>query len=718
MGKKVIYHISGFDCPNCANKCEVFLNKQDDISEASIDFNNERLYITYKENELSVDQLLTLVHKVEDDDIKLELLNNNKKKKSSIFDKEFFVSVIRISIAIILTVIAKVFFDNHDHFIVAISLYSAASLICLYDIIWKIIKNIIGRRNPIDMNLLITISSLGVIVLGSLIHFDVVPEAPFMIDPFDGALVVILYQIGELLEHIASNKSKAAIASAIDLRAKTANLLKDGKIEVISPESLQIGDKIVVNVGDNIPTDGIVVDGIASLDTSSLTGEPLPLDVEVNKEVLSGMIVKSGSLIIEVKKVFTDSTIYKIMELVENSGEHKSKAEKFISKFARIYTPAVFTIGLIYLLIFGLITSSWGEAIFGCLAILVVSCPCAIVISIPLAFFAGIGLASKHGIVIKGSNYLDAICNIKTLFIDKTGTLTYGDFKISEIKPYNVSEQQLLETLYIGESRSNHPLAKAVLKGVDISEYIGDLKEYNEVPGQGIIAKYKDDVIHVGNREFLEKNSVKLEHFDTSGTSIYVAKNSVFLGYVVLKDVIREDAKDLIENLKKIKVETILLSGDKENAVKEVAQSVGIEKYHHSLLPGDKTKYIEEAISHKESRLVAFAGDGINDTPSIMRADVGYAMGGVGLDMVINNADVILMNDNPNKIYHSIKIARKTRWTATFNIIFSLLVKFTAIVLVLTGVLKQYGMVVAVAADTGLTVLMILHSLSLIYRKI
>lgn len=714
MANKVIYHISGFDCPHCANKCEVFLNKQDNIEKASLDFNNERLYVTYKDEVLSNDELLSLINKVEDG-IELEVLNNNKRKHNTIFDKEFFFNLSRIALALILTLVAKIFIDNY---VVALSFYTVASLICLYDIIWKIIKNIINKRNPIDMNLLITISSLGVIVLGSLIHFEVVKSAPFMIDIFDGALVVILYQIGELLEHVASNKSKAAIANAIDLRAKTANLLKDGKISVVSPETLQIGDKIIVNVGDNIPTDGVVVGGEASLDTSSLTGEPLPLDVSENKEVLSGMIVKSGSLIIEVKKVFADSTIYKIMELVENSGEHKSKAEKFISKFARIYTPTVFIIGLIYLLIFGLITSSWGEAVFGCLAILVVACPCAIVISVPLAFFAGIGLASRHGVVIKGSNYLDAISGIKTLFIDKTGTLTYGDFKISEIKTVNGDEKQLLETLYIGESRSNHPLAKAVLKGVDVSEYIDDISQYDEIPGQGIFAKYKGNSIYVGNKDFLVKNSVKIEHFDTNGTTIYVAKNGELLGYVVLKDIVREDAKELIDNLKKIKVQTVLLSGDKENAVKEVAGSVGIDEYHHSLLPGDKTKYVEQAISQKDKRLVAFAGDGINDTPSIMRADVGYAMGGVGLDMVIDNADVILMNDNPNKIYHSIKIARKTRLVALFNIFFSILIKFSAIVLVLTGVLKQYGMVVAVAADTGLTVLMILHSLSLIYRKI
>lgn len=714
MANKVIYHISGFNCPHCANKCEVFLNKQDNIEKASLDFNNERLYVTYKDEVLSNDELLSLINKVEDG-IKLEVLNNNKRKHNTIFDEEFFFNLSRIALALILTLVAKIFIDN---FVVALSFYTVASLICLYDIIWKIIKNIINKRNPIDMNLLITISSLGVIVLGSLIHFEVVKSAPFMIDIFDGALVVILYQIGELLEHVASNKSKAAIANAIDLRAKTANLLKDGKICVVSPEALQIGDKIIVNVGDNIPTDGVVVSGEASLDTSSLTGEPLPLDVNENKEVLSGMIVKSGSLIIEVKKVFADSTIYKIIELVENSGEHKSKAEKFISKFARIYTPTVFIIGLIYLLIFGLITSSWGEAVFGCLAILVVACPCAIVISVPLAFFAGIGLASRHGIVIKGSNYLDAISGIKTLFIDKTGTLTYGDFKISEIKTVNGDEKQLLETLYIGESRSNHPLAKAVLKGVDVSEYIDDISQYGEIPGQGISAKYKGNSIYVGNKDFLVKNSVKIEHFDTNGTTIYVAKNGELLGYVVLKDIVREDAKELIDNLKKIKVQTVLLSGDKENAVKEVAGSVGIDEYHHSLLPGDKTKYVEQAISQKDKRLVAFAGDGINDTPSIMRADVGYAMGGVGLDMVIDNADVILMNDNPNKIYHSIKIARKTRLVALFNIFFSILIKFSAIVLILTGVLKQYGMVVAVAADTGLTVLMILHSLSLIYRKI
>ena len=466
-----------------------------------------------------------------------------------------------------------------------------------------------------------------------------------------------------------------------------------------------------------IPVDGVIISGNGSLDTSSLTGESLPLDVKENDSVLSGTIVKSGSLTLIVKKEFANSTVSKIMELVESSGEHKAKAEKFITKFARIYTPVVFLIGISYALIFGFVTGIWSEAIFGGLAILVVSCPCAIVISVPLAYFAGIGLASKKGIIVKGSNYLDSLCNIGTLFIDKTGTLTYGNFEVAEIKPNNASKEQLLEALYLTESRSNHPLAKAILKGVDASKFASQISAYNEYAGEGIEAIVSKETILVGNKAFLKKKSVICEDIASSGTTIYVAKNGAYLGYVTLKDVVREDAKDLIEKLHKLGIKIILLSGDKEMSVKEVSNQIEIDDYYHSLLPQDKTKYVEKAVEQKGRKLVAFAGDGINDTPSIIRADVGYAMGGIGSDVAVENADVVLMDDNPRKIYDSIRIAKKTRRVAIFNIIFSLSVKVAVIVLILTGIMGEFGMIAAVLADTGLTVLMILNSLLLIYRK-
>lgn len=717
MSIKVCYSISGFDCPNCAAKSEKHLNKQKEIDKASLDFTNERLYVTYKDKELSVDEIKERIAQVESDPIKIALLSEKKTVDNKIFDKEFFFMLGRIVTSLLIAIFTKIFVNYHENFTLAIILYSVATIICLYDILWKVIKNIIHRINPVDMNLLLSISGIGVITLACLIHYGVLQNGPFEIDPLDGALVVALYQVGELFEHIATNKSKKAIHSAINLRADKANLLIGGEVKQVEPEELKVNDKIIVNVGDMIPVDGVIISGNGSLDTSSLTGESLPLDVKENDSVLSGTIVKSGSLTLIVKKEFANSTVSKIMELVESSGEHKAKAEKFITKFARIYTPVVFLIGISYALIFGFVTGIWSEAIFGGLAILVVSCPCAIVISVPLAYFAGIGLASKKGIIVKGSNYLDSLCNIGTLFIDKTGTLTYGNFEVAEIKPNNASKEQLLEALYLTESRSNHPLAKAILKGVDASKFASQISAYNEYAGEGIEAIVSKETILVGNKAFLKKKSVICEDIASSGTTIYVAKNGAYLGYVTLKDVVREDAKDLIEKLHKLGIKIILLSGDKEMSVKEVSNQIEIDDYYHSLLPQDKTKYVEKAVEQKGRKLVAFAGDGINDTPSIIRADVGYAMGGIGSDVAVENADVVLMDDNPRKIYDSIRIAKKTRRVAIFNIIFSLSVKVAVIVLILTGIMGEFGMIAAVLADTGLTVLMILNSLLLIYRK-
>ena len=471
MSRKVTYSISGFDCPSCASKSEHHLCKHKNIEDASIDFQNERMYITYKEDELSIDEIKAIIKEVESDPLEIELLNNKKEKKESIFDNEFFFNLSRIIFSITAAVFTKIFVNYEENFVLAIILYSLATIVCLYDILFKVGRNIINKVNPVDINLLMSISSIGVIVLGILIYYGVLPEGPFEIDLLDGVLVVALYQVGEMFEHIATNQSKRAIKSAVDLKADKANLFNDGLVRQVEPEELKVGDKIIVNVGDIVPVDGKVVSGNGSLDVSSLTGEPLPMNISGGDNVLSGSIVKSGSIIIEVLKEFSDSTVAKIMELVESSGERKAKAEKFITKFARVYTPLVFLIGITYALMFGLVTGVWPMAIFGGLAILVVACPCSIVISVPLAYFAGIGLASKKGIIVKGTNYLDSLCNIGTLFIDKTGTLTYGNFKVEEVEAVG-NKDEFLEALYAAESRSNHPIAKAIVSGVDTSKYI------------------------------------------------------------------------------------------------------------------------------------------------------------------------------------------------------------------------------------------------------
>ncbi len=716
MSKKVVYHISGFDCANCASKTERFLNKQEIIESAVIDFTNERMYITYREEPLELDELKEVIKQIEDDPLRIELMHSAKRQKYTIFTSNFWIMLTRIIVSTVLMLIGHFAFG--DCFSVGVTiLYGVAAIIVLYDIFWKVIQNIIHLRNPIDMNLLLTISSLGVFVLSLLVHFGVLQEAGFPIDMMDGVMVLILYQVGEMFEHIAQGKSKSAISNAIDLRADSANLVTDDKVTQVKPETLEIGDVIIVRIGEIIPADGIIIDGQGTLDMSSLTGEPMPVDVQNGSNVLSGSILRSGSITVRVNKVFADSTISKIIELVQSSGEHKSKAEKFITKFARIYTPVVFVIGILFALISGLVTGNWSDAIYRGLAVLVVACPCAIVISVPLAYFAGIGLASKRGVVIKGANYLDALCKLGVLFVDKTGTLTYGNFEVTKVEPNGVSKEEFLEALYCAESRSNHPIAKAIVLHQNVSELALKQEDYEEVAGLGVVTKYQGHQILAGNIELLQKYSVSAGEIEVPGTAVYVAKDGKYIGYILLQDIVRDKAKLMVEKMHELGVKVILLSGDKEATVKDVANQVGIDEYYSKLLPGDKTKIVEETILNKtDKKLVAFAGDGINDTPSIIRADVGFAMGGIGSDIAVENSDVVIMQDHPLKIYDSIVIAKKTKFVAIFNIIFSLLVKITVMVLFMTKVVNN--MEIAVFADTGLTVLMTLNSLLIIYRKI
>ena len=729
--KKHIYHISGFDCPNCAAKTERHLQKDENILECSIDFPNDRLYINYKDNPYTIEELKAKIKEVESDPIRVERINTGERKYVKIFTKEFIFDLSRVLFAIALFIIAFVFEHlNGDVFWqgefnwVSNILYLVAAGVMLYDIIWKVIMNITHLRNPIDMSLLLTISCVGVIILSMLTNLPkdnpilTAPEG-FPIEIHEGAMVIILYQIGELIEAFASGKSKVAISKAIDLRADFANLVTDNRVTQVKPEDLKIGDLIIVRVGEIIPADGEIVEGQGTLDMSSLTGEPLPVDANIGSNVLSGSILRSGSLTIKVNKVFAESTISKILELVQSSGERKAKTEKIIDKFARFYTPIVFGVGIIFTVIYGLITKEWTRALFSGLSILIVSCPCAIVISVPLAYFAGIGLASKNGVVIKGAVYIDSLAKLGTVFLDKTGTLTYGNFAVTEVVPIGVSKAEFEEAILAAESRSNHPIAKAITLHKKVSEIALEQEDYEEMAGLGIMTKYKGDVILAGNASLLELNDVKFEEIETAGTVIYVAKNGKYIGFIAIQDVIREKAKKLIAKLDDIGVKTVLLSGDKLRTVEYVASQVGIREYHAHLLPQDKTKFVEDAIAHRvDKKTIGFAGDGINDTPSIIRADVGFAMGGIGSDVAVENSDVVIMQDHPLKIYDSIKIAKLTRFVAIFNIVFSLIVKISVLVLIMTGVLKQYSMLLAMLADTGLTVLMVFHSLSLIYRKI
>ena len=720
---KAIYHISGFDCANCASHAEEHLNKHEAVQSASIDFNNERLFITFREAPLSQDEILSVIKEVEDDPIRLEPVAS-KREKEKLIGKDEIIMMIRIALSIILMVTARVLshvlgveedfetigfnWQASNHIIVLI-IYAVALAICIYDVIWEVIENIIKKRNPIDEHLLMTLSCLGAF---SIAFFPNV-EPVF----FDGVMVLVLFQIGELLEKILSKKSKAAISEAIDLRADFANLITDNKVVQVKPDTLNVGDKIIIHIGEIVPVDGKVISGEGTLDTSSLTGETMPVYVNEGKNVISGASLKTGSITVLVEKVLKDSTISKIMELVENSGEHKSKVDKFITKFARFYTPAVLAIAVIFTIIFGLVTGEWATALYRGVFVLIVGCPCAIVISVPLAYFAGIGLASKIGVVIKGANVLDQLVDVGVLFVDKTGTLTYGNFEVTKMENVGVSLEDFKIALYSAESRSNHPIAKAIILHQNTAELALKQENYEEIAGFGTSTIYMGDEILAGNRNLLISHGVNCPEITDYGTVVYVAKNSKYIGYALLRDVARPKAKELIARLDKLGIRTVLLSGDTEINVMNISREVGIKEYYSGLLPQEKVTYVDKAINEKTNRKsVVFAGDGINDTPSIMRADVGFAMGGIGSDVAVETADAVIMQDHPLKIYHAIKIARMTKHVAIFNIIFAITVK--VIVMILTMVINNFPPVIDALSDTGLTVLLVINSLLLFYRKV
>lgn len=717
--KKYIYSIKGFDCANCASKVEKHLNTKINIRSCVIDFQNDRMFIIYQDTPYTKEELLSFIKEVEDDPIEIEDANQLKKKKEKLFDKKTIFLLIRIAVVVALMVtgliVSKVMFpdienwQNEQNAWIPISIYVVALALGIYDILWEVIEHIIHLQNPIDEHLLMTLSTAGAFCIA----FFKEAEPVF----FDGVMVLALFQVGELIESMLSKKSKQAIADAIDLRADFANLVTDNKIVKVSPDKLNINDKIVIHVGEIVPVDGIVCDGTGDLDTSSLTGESMPLSVKNGDHVLSGTILKNGSLTLKVEKLFHESTISKIMELVQNSGEHKSKVDKFITRFARWYTPFVLLVAIAFFLIFGFVTKDWAAATYRSVFVLIVGCPCAIVISVPLAYFAGIGLASKIGVIIKGANILDQLCNPGVLFVDKTGTLTYGNFAVTKIVPNGITEDEFMTYLLSAESRSNHPIAKAIILHRNTAELALKQENYEELAGYGTHTNYEGHDIYAGNIDLLKNNGIDVPEINEIGTVIYVSSDGKFVGYVVLNDVIRDKAKTLVKKLNELKVKIVLLSGDTLENVKSVAEQVGIKEYHAKLLPIDKTKYVDEAMqSKKKKETVLFAGDGINDTPSIMKADVGFAMGGIGSDVAVENADVVIMQDHPLKIYHSIKIARLTRAVAIFNIVFALTIKVAVMVLTLT--IPNFPPIFDILSDTGLTVLLAINSVLIIYRKI
>ena len=720
---KKTYHISGFDCPNCAHKSELHLAKQEDIESVHIDFSTNKLFIAYKDKPFTVEQIKKIIAQVESDPLDIHEIESKKEHKEKLFTKGMWFLLARVLIGVIAIIVCLVLTLNKDLQVlddtgwIRFSIYSVATALLMYDVFWRVILHVKNLRNIIDHNLLISIAVIGATTL-SIIHLTEGHIEHGVDFAMEATMVICLFQVGQIVEKVATNRSKAAVMSAVQLRVEYANLERDGQVIKVDPEELNIGDTVVIGAGEMIPVDGEVIDGTAYVDKSSLTGEFVPVLADINSsEVLAGCLVKSGLIKIKVAKKYEDSAVAKIIELISNSGEKKSKADEFIAKFARWYTPAIVLLSILVLLIGGLITKDWREYFVSGLKILVTGCPCAIVISVPLAYFAAIGLASKNGIVIKGTNYMDEINDLTKVVTDKTGTLTQGVFVIQKVvTTEGVEEKELLNSLYAAECLSTHPIAKAVCHEIDVKSLASQQVDYKEIAGYGVETTFEGSRIYAGNYSHMLKTGVKIEEAKEQGTIVYCQKDGKYLGYIVLNDEVKKEAYDMVRLLHKEKMEVVLLTGDKDENAQALQKDLGIDRVYSELTPEQKTEILEQEMRH-EKHSVAFVGDGINDAPSIMRSDVGFAMGAIGSDIAVQNADVVIMNDNPARVYQSVKIARIARHTAIFNIIFALAVK--AIVAILVIILKEkIPMVVPVIADTGLTVLLVLNSLLILYRKI
>lgn len=575
-------------------------------------------------------------------------------------------------------------------------LYILAYAMVGIEIVIKAFKNII-KGKVFDENFLMAVATIGAFVIGEL------PEA---------VAVMLFYQVGELFQSYAVSKSRKSISNLMDIRPDFANVERNKDVEKVKPENVKIGEIIIIKPGEKVPLDGIVVEGNSSLDTKALTGESLPKDVKENEEVLSGFINLNGVIKVKVTKEYGESTVSKILDLVENASNKKSKSENFITKFAKYYTPIVVITALILaivppLIIKDAVLSDW---IYRALSFLVVSCPCALVISIPLSFFGGIGGASKMGVLIKGSNYLEALSNTEIVVFDKTGTLTKGVFEVQKVAPEGISKEELLEVTAYSEYYSNHPIAISIKNayGREIDEE--KIINTNEIPGFGIMAKIEDKEILVGNEKLMNENKISFSKCDSIGTILYVAIDKKYAGYIVIADKIKDDSKDTIKLLKKNNIkQTVMLTGDRKKVGEEVAKELGIDKVYTDLLPDGKVKKVEELLTSRAQKgKLIFVGDGINDAPVLAISDIGVAMGGLGSDAAIEAADVVIMTDEPSKLVNAIKLSKRTMRIVKENIIFAIFVKVLVLVLSALGVATMWE---AVFADVGVSIIAIINAL-------
>ncbi len=697
--KEIILELEGLNCAGCAAKIEALTNDIEGVDSASLDFVSKKLKVNVEENDKSeniTDEIKAIVNKLEPHVVVIEKNKGNYShahehghshdhgdiNKSDIF---------KLILGGILFIIPYIFkLEGTPRFLIYLTAYIVVGL----EIIIIAIRNVLAGQ-PFDEYFLMTVATVGAFAIG---------EYP------EGVAVMLFYQLGELFQGLAVNHSRKSISSLLDIRPDYANLEMDGEVQRVEPEKVHVGDYIIVKPGEKVPLDGIIIDGKSSMDTSNITGESVPRTVNVGDNVLSGFVNREGLLKVEVNKEFSESTVSKILDLVENASSKKAPTENFITKFARYYTPVVvytaLFIGLIPPLLMGYDIRDWAYRAF---VFLVISCPCALVISIPLGFFGGIGGASKAGILIKGGNYLEGLNDIDTIVFDKTGTITKGTFKVSNIEGFNDNTQEeILELAAYGEAFSNHPIGLSIVEtyGEEIDK--SRIGNYREISGKGIEAEIDGEKVFVGNRKLFEENNINVQEKDSIGTVVYIGKENTHIGTIEISDEIKEN---VIKDIKAMKAQgiknTIMLSGDNKETAKKVGEIVGIDRVYGDLLPQDKVEKFEKIMEENHGK-VAFVGDGVNDAPVLARADIGIAMGGLGSDAAIEASDIVIMTDEIGKINTGLKIAKNTKKIVTQNIVLALGIKLIVLTL---GAFGKATMWEAVFADVGVSIIAILNSI-------
>lgn len=707
---KLKFYLQGLNCANCANKIEVKINKLEEVNEANLNFSTLGLTIDLKvdvDKEDYKDKIQKLIDSIEDgvtvEFNKVEVSKNKCNKSSCSIDsknhlqhntKNNMLSLFKDNLLLVIGIV--LFFIGlavKDDKAIGTIIFLLAYLVSGYKVITSALKNI-SKGQIFDENFLMLIATVGAFSIG---------------EHAEGVAVMIFYGVGEMLQDYAVRNSRKSISALMDIRADYANVIRNNTEIKLSPEEVSKGEIILIKPGERVPLDGVITEGKSYLDTSALTGESVPRLIKEGEPIYSGVINTSSPIKVKVTKVSSESTVSRILELVENASANKGQTEKFITKFAKVYTPIVVVLALMLAIIPPVVLGdgSFSTWLYRALLFLVVSCPCALVVSIPLGLFAGIGGASKNGILIKGGNYIEALSKIDTIVFDKTGTITKGIFKVSQIKAINTSEEELIEYAAYGESFSNHPIAKSIL-----SEYKGNidksvLSDYKEIGGEGISLLYKGKKLLLGNKRLMGNNNIDVEEVDSIGTLIYVALENKLMGYIVISDEIKKEAKEALKELKNQGIkETIILTGDNDIVANKVAKEVEATKVFANLMPQDKVTKLEEIIKNSNGK-VAFVGDGINDAPVLARADLGIAMGDMGSDAAIEASDVVLMRDNLLSIVQAIKISRKTNKILWQNIIFSILIKVLVMILGSFGLATMWE---AVFADVGVTIIAVLNS--------